>query len=65
MCFDCKVVLGTKMPTEYRLLVLVFWMRKKIVEKKTEFRGKIMWGKLKGVVVTTLKRKINSWGYPS
>ena len=33
-CLDCKVVLGTKMSTQHRLLVLVFRMRKKIVEKK-------------------------------
>ena len=43
---DCKVVLGTKMSTQHRLLVLVFRMKKKIVEKKVEFRGKIMWGKI-------------------
>ena len=38
---DFKVVLGTDM-TQHRLLVLVFRMRKKMVEKKIEFREKIM-----------------------
>ena len=33
-CLDCKVVLGTEMPTQHRLLVLVFRMRKHIVQKK-------------------------------
>ncbi|XP_057533287.1 uncharacterized protein LOC130811123 [Amaranthus tricolor] len=41
-CLDCKVVLGTEMPTQHRLLVLVFRMRKKIVEKKVESMGKII-----------------------
>ena len=61
----CKVVLGTKIPTQHRLLVLVFRIRKKIVEKKIDFRGKIMWGRLKGDVVTTLSSKISSLGFPS
>ena len=61
-CLDCKVVLGTEMPTQHRLLVLVFRMRKKIVVKKIEFRGKIMWGKLKGDVEIS---KISSLGFPS
>ena len=47
-CLDCKVVLGTEMPTQHRLLVLVFRMRKKIVEKKVESKEQIMWGRLKG-----------------
>ena len=64
-CLDCKVVLGTKMPTQYRLLVLVFRMRKKIVEKKIEFRGKIMWGRLKGDMVTNVSSMISSLGFPS
>ena len=29
-CLDCKVVLGTEMPTQHRLLVLIFRMRMKI-----------------------------------
>ena len=41
--------MGTEMPTQHKLLVLVFKMRKKIVEKKVESRGKIMWGRLKGI----------------
>ena len=64
-CLDCKVVLGTEMPTQHRLLVLVFRMRKKIVEKKVESRGKIMWGRLKGDMVTTLSSKISLLGFPS
>ena len=43
-CLDCKVVLSTEMSAQHRLLVLVFRMRKKIVEKKIEDRGTIMWG---------------------
>ena len=62
---DCKVVLGTKMSTQHRLLVLVFRMKKKIVEKKVESRGKIMWGRLKGDMVTTLSSKISFSGFPS
>ncbi|XP_057518485.1 uncharacterized protein LOC130799407 [Amaranthus tricolor] len=57
--FDCKVVLGTEMPTQHRLLVLVFRIRKKIVEKKVESRGKIMWGRLKEDMVATLSSKIS------
>ena len=41
-CLDCKVVLGTEMPIQHRLLVLVFRMRKKIAEKKVKSKGKIM-----------------------
>ncbi|XP_057533559.1 uncharacterized protein LOC130811315 [Amaranthus tricolor] len=64
-CLDCKVVLGTEMSTQHRLLVLVFRMRKKIVEKKVESRGKVMWGRLKGDMVITLSRKISLLGCPS
>ena len=64
-CLDCKVVLGTEMPTQHRLLVLVFRKRKKIVEKKVESRGKIMWGRLKGDMVTTLSSKISLLSFPS
>ncbi|XP_057548018.1 uncharacterized protein LOC130826445 [Amaranthus tricolor] len=64
-CLDCKVVLGTEMPTQHRLLVLVFRMRKKIVEKKVESTGKIMWGRLQGDMVTTLSSKISLFGFPS
>ena len=46
-CLDYKVVLGIEVPTQHRLLVLVFRMRKKIIEKMVESRGQIMWGKLK------------------
>ena len=59
-CLDFKVVLGTEMPTQHKLLVLVYRMRKKIVEKKVESKGKIMWGRLKGDIVTTLSSKIIS-----
>ncbi|XP_057535322.1 uncharacterized protein LOC130813501 [Amaranthus tricolor] len=45
-CLDYKVVLGTEMPTQNRLLVLVFRMRKKIVEKKVESRGKDHMGEI-------------------
>ena len=34
LCRDCKVVLGTKMPTQHWLLVLDFKMRKRVVDKK-------------------------------
>nr|QIA97904.1 hypothetical protein AP_R.00g000040-v1.0.a3 [Amaranthus palmeri] len=64
-CLDCKVVLGTEMPTQHRLLVMVFRMRKKIAEKKAELRGKIMWGRLKGDVATTLANRISDLGFPS
>ena len=57
------MVLGTEMPTQHRLLVLVFRMRKKIVEKKVESRGQIMWGRLKGDMATTLSNKINLLGF--
>ena len=53
------------MPTQHRLLVLVFRMRKKIVENKVESRGKIMWGRLKGDMVTTLSSKISLLGFSS
>ncbi|XP_057523497.1 uncharacterized protein LOC130803317 [Amaranthus tricolor] len=64
-CLDCKVVLGIEMPTKHKLLVPIFRMRKKIVEKKVESRGKIMWGRLKENMVTTLSRKISLLGFPS
>ena len=57
--------MGTEMPTQKRLLVLVFRMRKKIVEKKFESRGKIMWGRLKRDMVITLLSKISLLGFPS
>lgn len=53
LCLDCKVVLSTEMPTQHRLLVLVFRIRNKFFEKKIEFREKSMWGRLKGDVVTS------------
>ena len=53
------------MPTQHRLLVLVYRMRKKIVVKKVETTGKIMWGRLKGDMVTTLSSKISLLGFPS
>ena len=61
---DCKVVLGTEMPTQHRLLVLVFRMRRHIAEKKIEARQMIMCGRLKGDVATTILSKIKSLGYP-
>ena len=64
-CLDCKVVLGIEMPTEHRLLVLVFCMRRKIAEKKIKVRQTIMWGRLKGYMVATLSNKIKTSGYPS
>lgn len=64
-CLDCVVVLGTEMPIQHRLLVLVFRMRKNIVEKKMELRRTIMWGRFKGDVTSTMSSKINSFSYPS
>ena len=64
-CLDCKVVLGIEMPTQHRLLVLVFRMRRKIAEKKIETRKMIMWGRHKGEMATTLASKIKYVGYPS
>ena len=64
-CLDCKVVLGTEMPTQHRLLVLVFRMRRKIAEKKKKVRQTIMWGRLKGDMVATVSNKIKTVGYPS
>ena len=55
---------GTGMPTQHRLLVLVFRMRLKIIEKKVEFREKIMWGRLKWDMVTILSSKISYIGLP-
>ena len=43
---------------------MVFRMRKKIVEKKVDFKGQIMWGRLKGDIATTLSNKINLLGFP-
>ena len=62
---DCKVVLGTEMPTQHRLLVLVFRMRRKIFGKKIKVRQTIMWGRLKGDMVATVSNKIMTPGYPS
>ena len=39
-------------------------MRKKIVKKKVESRGQIMWGRLKGDLATTLETKISLLGFP-
>ena len=64
-CLDRKVVLGIEMPTQHRLLVLVFRMRKKITKKKVKSKGKIMWGRLKGDMVTTLANEISFLGFPS
>ena len=64
-CLDCKVVLGTEMRTQHRLLVLVFRMRRKIAEKKIKVRQTILWGMLKGDMVTTLSSNIKTLGYPS
>ncbi|XP_057550510.1 uncharacterized protein LOC130828560 [Amaranthus tricolor] len=64
-CLDCKVVLGTEMPTQHRVLVLVFRMRRKIAEKKLKGREMIMWGRLKGDKVATLSSKIKMSGYLS
>ena len=51
------------MPTQHRLLVLVFRMRRKIVEKKIKVRQTIMWGKLKGDMVATVSNKIKMLGF--
>ena len=40
-------------------------MRKKIPKKKVKSRGKIMWGRLKGDMVTTLASKISLLGFSS
>ena len=50
-CLDCKVVLGTEMPTQHKLLVLVCRIRKKIAKKNAKSKGKIMWGRLKVLVM--------------
>ena len=63
LCRDCTVVLGTKMPTQHRLLMLVFKMRKEIVEKTIEGRRVIMWGKLKGEVTSTFSNRIKMLRY--
>ena len=59
-----EVVLGTEMPTQHKLLVLVFRMRRKITAKKIKVRKTIMWGRLKGDMVATLSSKIKTSGYP-
>ena len=56
---------GTGMPTQHRLLVLLFRMRRKIAEKKLKGRETIMWERLKGDKVATLSSKIKMSGYPS
>ena len=58
-------MLGTEMPTQHRLLVSVFCMRRKISEKKIKVTQTIMWGRLKGDMVATLSSKIKTSGYPS
>ena len=63
LCRDCKVVLGMKMPAQYRLLVLVFRMRKKVVEKKVKGRRTTMWGKLKREVISAFSNRIKVLGY--
>ena len=65
LCLDYKVVLGTEIPTQQRLLVPVFRIRKKITEKNVKSKGKIMWGRLKRDMVTTLSSKISLLGFPS
>ncbi|XP_057535363.1 uncharacterized protein LOC130813542 [Amaranthus tricolor] len=52
------------MPTQHRLLVLVFRMRRKIVETKLKRKETIMWSRLKGEKVATLSSKIKTSGYP-
>ena len=51
------------MPIQHQLLVLIFKMRKKFVEKKIEFKRGIMWDILKGKMVATLTDEINKKGY--
>ena len=58
-------MLGTEMPTQHRLLVLVFRMKRKIAEKKIKVRQTIMWDRFKGNMVATLSSKIKTSGYPS
>ncbi|XP_057529779.1 uncharacterized protein LOC130808318 [Amaranthus tricolor] len=55
-CLDCKMVLVTEMPTQHRLFVLVFRMRRNITKMKIEFKHTIMWGRLKGNMAPTLSR---------
>ena len=57
--------MGTEMPTQHRLLVLVFHMKRKIVEKKIKVEQTIIWGRLKGDMVATLLSKSKTSGYPS
>ena len=58
-------MLGTEMPTQHKLLVLAFRVRRKIDEKKIKVRQSIMWGRRKGDMVATLSNKIKTSGYPS
>ena len=51
------------MPTQHRLLVLVFHMSKKVVDKKVKCLRRIMWGKRKGEITFTFSAKIKSLGY--
>ncbi|CAO2830059.1 unnamed protein product [Amaranthus hypochondriacus] len=53
------------MPTQHRLLVLVFRMRRKIAEIKLQVKQTIMWGRFKGDMVATMSDKIKTSGYPS
>ena len=64
LCRDCKVVLGTMIPAQHWLLVLIFKMRKKDVEKKIECRRTITWSKLKGEVTSIFSDRIKVLGYP-
>ena len=57
------MVLGTKMSTQYRLLALVFKMRKKVVDLKVECKRRIRWGKLKGEATSTFLNRIEVLGY--
>ena len=42
----------------------MFRMRKYIVEKKIKCRGKIIWVRIQGDMVTTLSNKISLLGFP-
>ncbi|XP_057540710.1 uncharacterized protein LOC130818562 [Amaranthus tricolor] len=45
--------------------VVIELLRKKIVKKNVESKGKIMWGRLKGDMVIILSSKISLLGFPS